>query len=142
MGIASTRANKSSADSGFVGRNGRVTVLADQKDLNAPAVRGEPGPDLSSAASVRTIDRSDMPWRKIHRSAVAFRQRRSRRATTTNTRFFQWNSSSGEALLPSVIVITPIGSASRDVQVAFLCLLLLAPAPCVRAEIVTSPDPE
>jgi hypothetical protein len=61
MGIASTRANKSSADSGFVGRNGRVTVLADQKDLNAPAVRGEPGPDLSSPASVRTIDRSDMP---------------------------------------------------------------------------------
>ena len=27
MGIASTRANKSSADSGFVGRNGRLTVV-------------------------------------------------------------------------------------------------------------------
>jgi hypothetical protein len=60
MGIASTRANKSSADSGFVGRNDRVTVLADQ-NLKALAVPGELGPDLSSATSVRTIDRPDIP---------------------------------------------------------------------------------
>jgi len=36
-----------------------VTVLADQKDLKAPAVRGEPGPDLPGPLTVVGCLRQD-----------------------------------------------------------------------------------
>jgi hypothetical protein len=77
MGIASTRADRSSSD--------RVAVLADQKNLKTVAVRGEPGSDLTGTLACRQALRSERstvrtcPWRKTHRCAVALWQRHSGR---------------------------------------------------------------
>jgi hypothetical protein len=62
MGIASTRANRSSSDSGLSNETA-VAVLADQKNLKAVAVRGEPGPYLAGTlAVVKRFGQNDRPF--------------------------------------------------------------------------------
>jgi len=135
-------------------KNGRVDrSLPTRKTQSAWPRPREPGPNLpdrslSSAASVRTNrPLGRCPWRKIHRSPVCVRQRRSG-GTTTTTRVLPVNSrlrsiallcSRRSSLSPNMIV----KKCECPVAAFFFPPLLLAPAPWRPAELGNRPpDPD